>query len=85
MKSIIVIVASFLMLSVIAFQVQSVNAQKNNKHESTDLSRLLTSPCKFGFGFGDDNHCHSGPKGLSDETGETGPRGPTSPEPERDN
>jgi hypothetical protein len=33
-----------------------------------DTSSSSTVPCKPGWGYGDDNHCHSGPPGLASST-----------------
>ena len=44
------------------FQAGQVLAKHNENDEDRPVSAPITSPlCKPGWGFGDKNHCHSGP------------------------
>ena len=65
-------VGSFLagiLVVVVALQVSGVNANGKNHPLTSPVTSPITSPstCKPGWGFGDKNHCHSGPPGLVDK------------------
>lgn len=62
------IVGSFLasiLVAVVAFQVTGVSAHGKKSPITGPVTGPITSPsdCKPGWGFGDKNHCHSGPRG----------------------
>lgn len=56
------------LFGLLLFQVQSVLAGEGNhgKPVTSPVTSPVTGPttCKPGWGFGDTNHCHSGPPGL---------------------
>lgn len=55
------------LLSFLVMEVKSINAEQsanNNRSISGPLTSPITGPCKRGWGFGDKNHCHTGPWGL---------------------
>jgi hypothetical protein len=66
------VVGSFLagiLVVVVALQVTGASANSKNKPLTSPITSPITSPsnCKPGWGFGDKNHCHSGPRGLSEK------------------
>lgn len=65
MKKIFGLIIAVTLLTVLAFQVQFVSAKQNDERHFRFLTSPLTSPCKPGWGFGDKNHCHTGPPGQS--------------------
>lgn len=68
MRKLIGITLSLMFLGIVVSQVQYVSAKSkemNEREENRMLTSPLTSPCKPGWGYGDKNHCHTGPPGLS--------------------
>ena len=55
------------LLALLISQVSNVKAQPgSNGHAITGpVTSPITGPCRPGWGFGDKNHCHSGPPGLN--------------------
>lgn len=54
------------LLTVFAAQVAQVNAAPGSNNSKKPITGPITGPdCKPGWGFGDKNHCHSGPPGLN--------------------
>src|SRR5947209_3553173 len=52
-------------VAVLIFQVSSASAHGKKNPLTSPVTSPITSPnCKPGWGFGDKNHCHSGPRGL---------------------
>jgi len=43
-----------------------------------DSTTSTTAPCKPGWGYGDENHCHTGPRGLASSTTSTSDSSSTS-------
>ena len=60
-------ILSAILLSLFAVQVKQANAQSANSRKAVTgpLTSPITGPCKPGWGFGDMNHCHSGPPGQN--------------------
>lgn len=54
-----------LLLAVVATQAGLVNAQANSNSKKPVTAPITGADCKPGWGFGDKNHCHSGPSGLN--------------------
>ncbi|HSW48217.1 MAG TPA: hypothetical protein VLG67_04005 [Candidatus Saccharimonadales bacterium] len=52
------------LLGLFATQVTSVSA-KSNGNNNKPITSPITGLCKPGWGFGDKNHCHSGPPGIN--------------------
>lgn len=68
MKKIFGVVLAVVLMGVIATQAQFVSAKSKEVEKGEKERRVtspLTSPCKPGWGYGDKNHCHSGPSGLT--------------------
>ncbi len=63
MKKLLGAAFGFALLGIFFIQVQGVAANKG--HDTKPVTSPVTSPitCKPGWGFGDKNHCHVGPKG----------------------
>ncbi len=62
------IIIALVFTVIFAFQAEQVLAKQgesgNDRPVSGPITSPLTSPlCKPGWGFGDKNHCHSGPPG----------------------
>ena len=55
------------LLALLATQVSNVKAQPGGSEHaiSGPVTSPITGPCRPGWGFGDKNHCHSGPPGLN--------------------
>ena len=64
MKKIIGLIFASIALVIFAFQAGSVLAKEGQKDDKP-ITSPITSPCKPGWGYGDDNHCHFGPPGLT--------------------
>jgi hypothetical protein len=70
MNKLMGITIAVLFFALFLFQVQGVLAGKDNNNSPLTSSITPTPPvtgpslCKPGYGYGDKNHCHSGPKGL---------------------
>ena len=69
MRKLLGIVLGLALVGVVAAQVNYVNAKssddRSNDRDDKPLTSPLTSPCKPGWGYGDKNHCHTGPPGLT--------------------
>lgn len=66
MKKVLGIIITLALFGMVASQAQFVSAKSEGNRR---LTSPLTSPCKPGWGYGDKNHCHSGPPGLSENVG----------------
>jgi hypothetical protein len=65
MKKIVGTFLTAVLLSLLVSQVAEVHAKSRNNGNKPITGPITSPDCKPGWGFGDKNHCHSGPPGHS--------------------
>ena len=77
MKKAFGIILASIVFALFVFQVGQVLAKHgdDDRPVTSPITSPITSPlCKPGYGFGDKNHCHSGPPGQEKNDNANGPK-----------